>query len=160
MNWINHFLGSYIGIHLYLLLFQPQLILPMHIPFVFAIFFGVLLDLDFLSIRTFTAKKNATRTFLQEPVGLLLVAIPLGLLFSNLFGTVYFWLTIIPYALHILLDYMVIHTVYPYAPFSKKPFSTGFILSVFPTSKNIRKFDTLNENYVMVILLSILFLLM
>ena len=132
MNFINHFLTAF---NLLLLLFQHKIgngigLLEL---FLFALIFGVLIDAEML-IGIFQKKpRKHLRSWIQEPFGLLFIGVPIGLLFS-LIKREYFLLTVIPFAVHIVLDYITIHEVSPLAPFSQKNINLGIFKS-FPKEK-------------------------
>ena len=140
MNWLNHFLFSYT----LLLLFMKDLISNTEI-IIFTIIFALFLDLDFLPRKYILKDKKATRTFIQEPFGLIIIGLTLGLIFSYFGGIKYLGLVLIPYASHIFLDYITIHKVYALAPFSKKEYQTGFIEPVKPNYQT--KKGKFNENH-------------
>lgn len=156
MNWINHFLVSF---NLIYFLFYEKVSIFMLIAFCIA--FGLFLDFDFLTRRyLFKTKGKDLRTFIQEPFGFIFIAIPLGIILSY-FNSIYFWLTTLPFAAHIVLDYVTIHKVFPFSPFSNKKVKTGFIYPVKTLDvKKMPSFKLFNENYITLINLIILILIL
>lgn len=94
--------------------------------FLFALVFAVFIDLDIIVGWKLGKPKHHGRTWVQEPFGVLLLGVPLGLL-AQYFLTHGFLLVIIPYASHVFLDYISIHEVSPFAPFSKRIAHVGWI---------------------------------
>ena len=124
---------------------------------IFTFVFAVLLDLDFIT-RMYLLKHEGhnLRTLLQEPLGILFIGLPIGLVLSFLFKSYYLPLTIIPFSSHIFLDYVTVHEVYPFLPFSKKKVKVGFIKQLIPSARDISKnnflnFKEFNEYYVLLI---------
>lgn len=154
MNWPNHFLVAFNL--LYFLFFPETNILTI---ILFCMIFGLFLDLDFIIPNLINKKRKHHRTFVQEPFGLILIALPISLILS-LINKTYFWLAFLPYLSHITIDYLSIHKVYPLNPFSKKEINTGFIKPVNSIKiKDYLDFKSLNENYVTLINLVILLVL-
>lgn len=155
MNWLNHFLVSFILVYTF---FYSRV--SVFVIILFCVLFGVFLDLDFITRRfLLNSRGRDLRTFLQEPIGLFFVALPLAGLLSLINGA-YFLLTLLPYATHIFLDYLTIHNVFPLSPFSKRKMRVGFIKPVNLFSfREIANFRELNENYVSVICFVILLVL-
>ncbi len=141
MNVLNHFLTAF---NVLLVLFSQKI--SYFELFLFALIFGVLVDAEML-IGIFQKKpKKHLRSWIQEPFGLLFVGVPIGLILG-LVRSEYFFLTIIPFAIHIVLDYITIHEVSPLAPFSKKNINLGIFKS-FPKERwYTRKEKGISENY-------------
>ena len=119
MNPLNHLLVPFVILNY---------LFPGHYTeaLLFAFFFGPCIDAD-LAFSLWRGKPlNHLRTWFQEPFGVLFVGVPAGLLLSMI-KPEYFLFTIIPYASHIMMDYITHHTVSPLAPFSKKKYKVGFI---------------------------------
>lgn len=110
MNKINHFLFSF---SLTLLFVEPDFIGLVKAT-LFSLVFGVLIDLDHLFNKK--APWYLKRTWIQEPMGLLVIGIPLAFLLS-LVDKSLFPLVLVPYGSHILLDYLCIFEARPLAPF-------------------------------------------
>lgn len=122
MNLINHFLASIILLFIFL-----NGIVSIQEMILFTVIFALLTDIDVFIKYLLKVKQNERRTFIQEPFGLLIIGLPIAILLSYLFKPYYFFLVLIPYSSHIILDYISEHTVSPWAPFSKKKVKTGFI---------------------------------
>jgi len=93
---------------------------------IFSFVFAVLVDLDILVGRWIGKPRHHSRTWVQEPFGVLLLGIPLGLI-AQQFLTNGFLLVVIPYASHIILDYLSLHEVSPFAPFSQRIAHVGWV---------------------------------
>jgi len=143
MNSVNHFLAS---VSLLLIFFGDKVNLGEII--LFSIVFGVLVDLDLITGILLQKPPKHHRTWLHEPFGVLIMGIPAGLLLSK-FNPYYLPLTVIPYASHIILDYLTIHEVSPLAPFLKTPVRLGFI-KPFPHPKWLDTDKGISENYFMI----------
>ncbi|MBU1849957.1 MAG: hypothetical protein KKH40_04490, partial [Nanoarchaeota archaeon] len=109
-----------------------------------------LLDLNQVIGRYLKKSKNHTRTWIEEPFGLIIIGIPLGLIFS-IIKTEYFFLVIIPFAIHIILDYLVIHEVSPFVPFSNKNIELGFFKSAPPPLWYTGEEKGISENYFLIL---------
>ena len=118
----NHFLVAFT---LLLAFFQDQAsILTLA---AFAMIFGVFPDLDlFFTIVIKKRKHKTLRTWFQEPYGFFVIALPLGFLLGRI-NPLYFYFVTIPFASHILADYITYHHTHPFKPFSEKTYITGFI---------------------------------
>jgi membrane-bound metal-dependent hydrolase YbcI (DUF457 family) len=145
MNIINHFLTSFI--FLYVFFIEKVIIIEI---IIFSLIFGVLIDLNQLIGRKMGKPSKHTRTWIEEPFGLIFIGIPIGIILS-LIKKEYFFLTIIPFGLHILLDYVTIHEVSPLAPFSKKNINMGFFKSNPPPSWYSGKEKGIPENYFLIL---------
>lgn len=169
MNPFNHFLISF---NVLLLIFHNFASIGELV--IFSLIFGTLIDIDELvsarrkksnhrfGIKLFKkVDKGDLRSWVQEPFGLLIIGVPIGLFLAFFFKPIYFFFVIIPYALHIILDYMTIHEIIsPLAPFSKKIIKTG-IFRPKPSPPWFKKKNGVSENYVLIlnILITILLLL-
>lgn len=122
MQWVNHFLFS-----LTLLIIFLWGIAPLKEMIFFTVIFALFVDFDILLKLLLKDHSKERRTWVQEPLGFIFLAVPLGLILSYIYASHYFFLVTIPYASHILLDYSTTHHVFPFAPFSKKKIKTGFI---------------------------------
>lgn len=91
----------------------------------FSYIFGVFLDENQRIGKYLKKPIWHLRTWIEEPIGFILIGIPLGILLSFI-KREYFFLTIIPYGFHIILDYLTFHEVSPFTPFSKKNLKVGF----------------------------------
>lgn len=94
----------------------------------FSFVFGVLVDLDLLIGMLMKKPWHHLRSWIHEPFGIILFGIPVALMFSTIKPS-YFWLTIIPYTSHVIIDYLTEHEVTPLAPFSNKTRKVGIIKS-------------------------------
>ena len=149
MNPFNHFLVSF---NVLLILFHKFATIGEII--LFSLIFGALLDLDEIFGTLLKRPEYHLRTLVQEPFGFILIGIPFGILFAFMLKPYYFFLIIIPYALHIILDYMTFHEAKPLLPFSKKTVRTGFIRPIPPTSCYKIKFEGekgVPESYVLIL---------
>ena len=141
MNSLNHFL---ISVGLLLLLYNQQATINEIL--IFALIFGVLVDLDVFIKIVLNKKAEHHRTWLQEPLGIVLIGIPLGLLLSAV-KPYYFFLAVVPYLAHVVLDYLTLHKVRPLAPFSKKQVEVGFFRP-YPNAKWLQNNQKgFSENY-------------
>ncbi len=145
MNWANHFLVSF---NLLLLMLHNKASIQEII--IFSIIFGLFLDLDHIVKRLLGGKEHHLRTWVQEPFGFVLIGIPTAVLLSRIYEPYYLLLVLVPYLSHILLDYLVIHEVSPFATFSKKIYHLGFI-KPYPTPKWFLSRTELSENYLFVL---------
>lgn len=138
MNSINHFIFS---LSLCLLLGFNQSI---ELPIIFSFVFAVLIDLDHF-YKKIKKPWEARRTWIQEPLGLILVGFPLALLLSFI-NKSFLLLTLIPYSSHIFLDYLCVFEAFPLAPFSKikKPKGMGVFIPFYFKWKMKGK---ISENY-------------
>ena len=149
MNSINHFIFS-LSLCLFLG-FSKNILLPI----IFSFIFAVLIDLDHF-YKKIKRPREARRTWVQEPFGLILLGFPLAFLL-NLLNKSFLWLTLIPYSSHIFLDYLCVFEAFPLAPFSKikKPKGMGIFI---PSHYNWKMKGKISENYFLFINL-ILFLI-
>lgn len=168
MNPFNHFLASF---NVLLILFHNTASIGEIL--LFSLVFGTLLDLDEIvgtlqkkskyNLRNESFKeldKGDLRTWIHEPFGFIIVGITLGILFAIFLKPYYFLLIIIPYALHIIMDYLTIHkAASPLAPFSKKTIKTGFIRPV-PAPNWFKRKKGFSENYVLILNLFITIILL
>lgn len=108
--------------------------------FLFSLVFGVLIDYD----HKFNEKAqwHHRRTWIQEPLGLIIIGLPLSFIFGMI-DKLFFVLILVPYASHILLDYLCIFETSPLAPFSRIKKKEGFGIfipdSLFIKSENTKK---------------------
>ncbi len=93
----------------------------------FSIVFGSCIDLNQKVGKKLGRPSHHLRTFVEEPFGVLLIGLPAALLLA-LIKIEYFVLVIVPYAMHVLLDYITIHRVSPMAPFSGRVVCVGVIV--------------------------------
>lgn len=109
VNSLNHFVFAF---SVALLFMKPDLHGFM-LALMGALVFGVLIDLDH------KLNKNAPwyhkRTWVQEPLGLLIVGLPLAC-FLGFFDQQLFYAVLAPYASHVLLDYLCVFEAEPFAP--------------------------------------------
>jgi hypothetical protein len=123
MNSLNHFFASLLIIHI---IFLEQSLL---VKAVFSLVFGTLIDLDHFIGKAMGKPDELTRTWIEEPFGILLLGLPIGLALATI-DDAYLWMTLLPYSVHVLLDYITYHKVAPLAPFSNRTFTTGIFLSM------------------------------
>lgn len=137
----NHFLTAF---NLLLILYHEQTTVWRIA--LFAFLFGTLVDIDMLVKRKLKIEDLYVRSWVQEPAGLFLVGLPIAFLMAEI-NPLYFQMVLIPYALHMFLDYITVHEVYPRAPFSHKPMKVGFIK---PLAKDPRIHDQkgISEQYI------------
>ena len=136
MNWLNHFIFA---ISLSLIFVELNFINLIFV-IVFSLLFGVLIDLDHKFNRR--APWYHKRTWIQEPLGFVLVGLPLALVLS-LINKNFFILVLVPYFSQTLLDYLCVYEAYPLAPFSKIKKKEGWGLfipdNLLVKSENSRK---------------------
>ena len=132
MNGWNHFLAAFIA--LFLLYASSHNIYEI---IIFSLVFGVLIDFDQIIGKLLKKPDKHRRTWLQEPFGLAFVGLPVGVVLS-LFKPDYFFMIIIPFVLHIVLDYLTIHEVAPFAPISNKTIKIG-LFKAFPKPRWYKK---------------------
>lgn len=129
MNWLTHYL---VGV---------ALLRAFGTDFSTALIGGLVAltpDLDFIACR---GKRE--RTWFQEPISILLIGLPLGLI-AQQFHPAGILLTVV-HASHIILDYLSHHEVKPLAPFSRTTIIVG-IIKPFPCPKRFRGRAGLNES--------------
>jgi len=169
MNPFNHFLLSF---NVLFIFFSKTAELKEIL--LFSLVFGVLVDFDGMvkawkrrsnnrfGIKAWKkADKGDLRSWLHEPFGFILIGMPAALVFAFFMKPYYFFLAIIPYALHIIMDYLTIHDgVSPLAPFSKKRIKIGFIKPM-PAPPWFKSNNGFRENYILIfnILVTIFLLL-
>ena len=136
MNWLNHFIFA-LGA---CLLFIPVTPVNVLLAVLFSLVFGVLIDLDHEFNRR--APWYCRRTWVQEPTGLVILGLPLSFILGAV-NKIFFALILIPYATHILLDYLCVFETRPLTPFLKirKREGTGIFIpdNLFIKSENSRK---------------------
>lgn len=141
MNPLNHFLTN---LNVLLLVgFSGISIFEM---VVFALIFGVVLDLNQIVGAMIKKPINHRRTWVEEPFGIIILGLPLGFLLYFIEPN-YLPITIISYACHIGLDYLTIHEVSPFSPFFDKKIKTGVFKS-FPRAAWFKGNKGISENYV------------
>jgi len=91
-----------------------------------------------------------TRTWIEEPFGLIFIGIPIGLILS-IIKKDYFFMVIVPYGIHIIQDYLTIHEVSPFAPFFKKNIKLGFFKSVPSALWYTGMEKGISENYFLIL---------
>lgn len=155
MNRTNHFLTSFIVLFI---IFRNNISIIEIV--LFSYIFGVLLDQNNKIGRYLKKPKGHKRTWIEEPFGLILIGIPLGLILS-IIKVEYFLMVIIPYGLHIIQDYLTIHEVSPFAPFSNKTIKVGFFKAVPPASWYTGNEKGISEIYFLIlnIIITIIILL-
>jgi len=145
MNKCNHFLTSFIVLFI---LFGNSIFI-IEIVF-FSYIFGVLLDQNQRIGKFLKKPMKHTRTWIEEPFGLIFIGIPLGLILSMIKNE-YFFMVIIPYGVHIIQDYLTLHEVSPFAPFSKKNIKLGFIKAVPSAAWYTGKEKGISESYFLIL---------
>ncbi|HLP79182.1 MAG TPA: metal-dependent hydrolase [Acidobacteriota bacterium] len=121
MHWLNHVL---LGVNS-LLLFTHA---PLSQILIFGIVFSILPDLDIVIKYAKGERQGMLRTWSQEPISIALLFVVA--LIWDFFSPGVFILVLLPYTLHILLDYCTVHTVHPYSPFAYDKVEVGFIKGV------------------------------
>jgi hypothetical protein len=127
----------------------------------------LLIDLDHKLNKK--APWYAKRTWIQEPLAIFIIALPLATLFSVI-DKFFFVLILLLYVAHILLDYLCIFEAQPLAPFFKikKKEGLGIFIpdDLFRKSENSRKWTKrvkvkkikgISENYFTIISILLLF---
>lgn len=156
MNWFNHFLLSF---NLLFFILNKKASLKEMV--IFTIIFGLLIDLDHAVKWLYGKDKTYLRSWVQEPFGFLIIGLPIAIILGIFYEPYYFWLVTIPFASHILLDYMTTNEVAPFDPFSKKRFRLGFIRQ-YPAfdvrKKGVSENYMLSLNIIMLTVLSSLFI--
>jgi membrane-bound metal-dependent hydrolase YbcI (DUF457 family) len=145
MNAINHFLLSF---NLLLIIFGYKI--PIWELALFSVIFAVLIDLHQIIGWIERKPRHHKRTWLEEPPALFIIALPIAILLS-LLRSQNFLLVMIPYGVHILLDYLTIHEVSPLAPFSKKKYNTGIFHRLPKKEWFSPKDSTFSEGYVLTV---------
>lgn len=159
MHWINHFFFS---MNLMMIFFRDSA--SFEEMTIFTILFALFIDFDFLFRRFVLGNKgNNLRTWIQEPFGIFLFALPIALLLG-LFKPVYAWLTMTAFVSHVFLDYVTMRKAFPLRPFSNKVVDVGFVGKInFGKRKPKLKLRTIkdkfDENHFLVIDMAIFFLL-
>lgn len=160
MNFVSHVIvGCIFGI---LLFFQRQI--TMLDIFLF-LFLSTFMDIDHIINLILKRPKDHLRSFVQEPFGILLIGIPVGLVLYMLIGDIlYFWLCLSLYFAHLSLDYACVFEAYPLDPFSKKIVKkegSGIVIPAVPGWKARKKEfpKTILENYLMLIFAGFLILI-
>ena len=162
MHPINHFL---IAFTLIFSLFHK--LVSIEEIFVFSFVFGVLVDLDLIVGWLSGLNGTRVRSWFQEPLGLVLLGLPLGLLLSVWYvNSVYVLLVIIPWGSHIVADYLAFHVVRPLAPFSNKTMFVGWFRPLMHSEMKGDGRKSLSEGWVtlvvsliLVVMLLIIFIL-
>ena len=154
MNKYNHFLTSFLVLFV---LFFPRISLIEII--MFSYIFGVFLDKNQKIGKYLKKPEHHRRTWIEEPFGFLLIGIPAGILLSVI-RPEYFLLTVIPYGIHIIQDYLTIHEVSPLAPFSSKPIKCGFFKAMPPASWYTGEETGISEKYVLFVNIALLVLIL
>jgi len=111
MNKLNHYVFA-LSLCLLLVEFNS---LNVALSALFSLVFGVLIDYDHALNKK--APWYHKRTWIQEPLGLLFIGVPIALLLG-LIDEVFRVLVLAPYASHILLDYLCVFEACPLAPLS------------------------------------------
>lgn len=145
MNSLNHFLTSFIVLFI---LFKENITITEIV--VFSLIFGVLLDLNQVVGKYLKKPANHRRTWVEEPFGFIFIGIPIGLILSTI-KTDYLFMTLIPYGLHIIQDYLTIHEVSPFAPISNKIMNIGFFRSFPHASWYVGEEKGISENYFLIL---------
>ena len=140
MNWINHFIFSIICLKSIVEQASFSEII------IFSLLFSVLVDLDLAYSIINRNPRHHLRTWVQEPLAILIIGLPIAVILS-LVKPYYLLMVLIPYASHVLLDYITIHEVEPFAPFSKKKINVG-IVRAFPAKPAIK---AVSEHYMLML---------
>lgn len=143
MNSLTHFLFAS---NLLILAYSDSITLKTI--FLFAFIFGVMVDIDvFIRMGILGHKQAITRTWLQEPFGLIVVGGIFATMLEQYFGSPHALLVLIPFSSHVFLDYISIHQARPLDPFSKKVYNVGWIQTRLLNKKDLTNWSGLNENY-------------
>ena len=151
MNTISHFFGGFIVGMLILLTRVITLI-----DILIILTFSTLIDLDHVVNLLRKERRYHLRSFIQEPLAIPMIGIPIGIVLSLLLGSfIYFWLVICVYSSHILLDYICNFEALPLDPFTKKyvkPETMGFVFPLWSGWGHRRKDfpKSIDEIYVMI----------
>ncbi len=115
MNSVNHGL---VALALTLLFVNPHA-LNILWAVATALVFGVLIDVDHHLNRG--APWFHRRTWVQEPLGFLVLGVPTALTLARLLSApTLAWLVLTPYASHIMLDYLCVFEAFPLAPLTHR----------------------------------------
>ncbi len=154
MNKLNHFIFALA----LCLIFVELNFLNLFYSILFTLIFAVFIDYDH---KIFKKKPwFHQRTWIQEPLGFVFIAIPTAFLLSFL-NELFFTLVLVPYGTHILLDYLCVFETYPLAPFSKVKKREG--LGIFiPNSEKWKEWQIkgVSENYFLVFNIIFIFLIL
>ncbi len=167
MNPLNHFIFA---VSLTLVAVGPHTYSTVLAVLVTSLIFSVLIDLDHLVNKR--APRHHKRTWIQEPLGLVLIGIPLATLLYRLTANISaFYMIIVPYASHILLDYLCIFEADPLSPITKRFRKKEGLGIFYPDSLvkgsnerywnsrvNERGYRAISENYFTPIALALLIL--
>lgn len=148
MNTINHVLSSFLLLYF---IFPKSTVYEL---LIFSLIFGAAIDLDQFVGKKLGKPEKHWRTWVEEPFAIILLALPIGIILS-FFKTEYLFMTIIPYALHTVKDYMTIHEVSPLEPFNKKTIDVGFFKSFPNPGWYSGKEKGISENYFTLLLIII-----
>lgn len=151
MNSASHFLAGFIvGI---LILFTRVIT---WIDILIILTFSTLIDLDHIVNLLRKENRYHLRSFIQEPLAIPMIGIPIGLIISFLLSSfIYFWLVIGVYSSHIILDYISTFEALPLDPFTKKivkPETMGIVFPISPGWGHRRKDfpKAIDEIYIMI----------
>ena len=165
MNRLNHYLFSIsLG-----MLFLKWNVFNLILIILFTFLINELLDF-FHNYKKEKRPWYHRRTWIEEPFGFIFVGLPLAFTLSFI-NKIFLILILVPYASHIILDYLCIFETFPLAPFSriKKKEGLGIFIpdDLFVKSENskkwakrvkLKKIRGISENYFMIFNL-ILFIL-
>ena len=141
MNALNHFLLSF---NILFILFGQKF--PIWHLAIFAVVFAVLIDIHQIIGWIFGKNLHHLRTWIEEPPALFIIALPIAVGLSFLRQENFFFV-LIPYGVHIFLDYITMHEVSPLAPFSKKTLRTGIFKRIPKKDWYSKKDKGVSEGY-------------
>ena len=159
MNFINHII---VGIIVGILLFFKQTIYYYDV--ILFIVLSFYMDLD----HFFKKNKRSIyhlRTFIQEPLAILWLGIPVGLMLFLIFkSNLYFWLSPLLFLTHVILDYICIFETYPLDPITQKIIKKEGYGIFFPIGpgwgKRKKEFPkSINELYFLCLLIPVLIII-
>ena len=118
MHGLAHLLFA-VNICLLISLFYP---LQLHNILLASVIFSLCIDMDHWFSEKRQRSNDHLKTWIQEPFGLVFVALPIALILWYFLSVEWFILTLVTYGSHILLDYLSKNESSPLAPFNKKAF--------------------------------------
>lgn len=146
MNPVTHLVVS---LNICILIFYPEV--SMVEIALFALVFSAFLDIDMLLARELYKPYDRLRTWFQEPAGLLFVGVPIGYVLAQL-QPYYFWLTVVPYGLHIVLDYLSTYRLSPLSPFHDYSISrSGLAFAIWPPPDWQDEEDGVSELFLLIV---------
>lgn len=156
MNALSHFLA---GLIVAILILFNQFFTFVEV--IIIIVFSNLVDLDHIVTKYLGKSEYHLRTFVQEPIGMIIIGVPSAILLGILIAPEYFWLVLALCGTHLALDYVCVFETYPLDPITTKVVKREGKGLVFPWAPgwNERRSEFLkaiHEKYVMIVLGAIL----